>query len=394
MTYKKRRLKKEVVWGGILVVVIAVAGFFVWNNMNKGGKDVEPPKVVDPEVKPDPVVKEDSELNLLFFGDIMFHGSQLNGAKTADGYSFDDNFENIKETVSNAGVAFANYETSTNTKLEPNDYPMFNTPPEALSAIANAGFDVLSTVNNHTLDAGLDGVLETIDIIKENNMKHIGTHKEANKPEILYVEKNDIKVAYVAYSYGFNGLETEEKLQYVNSINETLIESQIKEAKQNADFVVVYYHWGEEYARDINKTQKELAQSTISWGADMIVASHPHVVQTMEMIDGKYVFYSLGNGISNQRRETLGSDLGAVANYTEDGLMISMDLQKNGETGEVTVKQVEKIPTWVYRFKNGDVWNYRILICDEVLTTNSIGLSSDLVERVRQSKENTLSILD
>lgn len=391
---RKNRLNKK---GWLLVIscclIVAIPlGYLTLRHFTSKTENPDEPAIVTPEEP-----ETENSLTLLVFGDLMFHQLQLDSAKTTTGYDFTESFMHIKEKVSAADIAFANFESTTNSNDNYKGYPVFNSPLEVFEAISTAGFDVLSTVNNHALDEGIEGVVQTIDAINNNGMQHVGTSKTADDHQIVYIEKNGITVAFLAYSYGFNGLETATSLAYVNSIDEALIESDIKTAKATADFVFTYFHWGVEYAEEVSSFQKSLAQKAISWGSDLIVGSHPHVVQGKEIIEqdgiNHYVYYSLGNALSNQRRDTVDDLIGTRAKYTEDGLMVQFTITKNLDTQVTQVSAVENIPTWVYKYEEADGYHYEILIAKAVMEDNSLNLSEEVLDMITASYQHTLLMI-
>ncbi len=325
------------------------------------GKNTESPKPGEPKK---PEIKEDITVNLKATGDIMFHPSQLDGAydPATKTYDFRNSFKAVKELFLNADIAIGNFEGTTagNSVYAYQGYPLFNAPDEVLDAIKEAGFDVLSTVNNHCLDTRKAGVIRTIEQIKARGMDTVGTYVSKPETRVLMKDVKGIKIAFLAYTEMVNGLESTMKPEDLNSminiVNEEKIFEDIAYAKEkNADIIIASMHWGDEYARVQAGRQEVLADKLLSAGVDIILGSHPHVIQPAQRLeyDGKtkYVIYSMGNFISNQRIETLvpygiGEE---ISKYTEDGVIVDINIEKNGETGEVTIKDVGYIPLWVYK---------------------------------------------
>nr|WP_312578572.1 CapA family protein [Sedimentibacter sp.] len=381
MNRKSRRRKRKlrffiivlILIAGVTAAAIAVNGIVnerqkpiennnsqnIDNNQNNNDAQQEP----EPEEKPTP----DVTIDIKATGDIMFHPSQLEGAyDSATGtYDFKNSFREVKSIFQEADLAIANFEGTTagNTVYEYQGYPLFNAPDEVLDAIKDAGFDVLSTVNNHCLDTRKAGIIRTIEQIQKRGMDSIGTYEEKPEHRVLIKDVKGIKIAFIAYTEMVNGLEsllTAEELDYmVNIVDETKIKEDIEYAKeQNADVIIAFMHWGNEYSRVESQNQDNLADMMFTEGVDIILGSHPHVIQPSKILDyngkKKFVTYSMGNFLSNQRVETLkpyGLDE-SVAKYTEDGLIVNIEIEKKGETGEVSIKNIDYIPLWVYKGVN------------------------------------------
>lgn len=337
-----------------------------------------------------------SSINLLAVGDIMFHSPQYKAAynKETDSYDFNSTFEYIKKYVENADIALANFETVTAGKeIGYQSYPRFNTPKESLLAIKDAGFDILSTANNHSLDHGKKGLIRTIDNIEEYGMKNIGTYKEPNAP-ILIEEVEGITIGFLSYTYGLNGLDsflTKEELSYmVNRIDEDKIKRDIEKTKElGADITLVFIHWGNEYQREPSVYQIDLGEKMVEWGANIILGSHPHVIQKSQIInkDGKdnFIIYSMGNFLSNQRKETLNNS------YTEDGVMANLEIEKDFSTGDTIIKNINYIPTWVHRYRENGRLIYEILPVYDILEGNIDIIASDAVKsRLEKSFQDTM----
>src|SRR5699024_3169490 len=206
-----------------------------------------------------------------------------------------------------------------------------------------------------------------------------------------------IKFAIISYTESTNGLGDQYDQTYLNSIINLMtkenISRDIKTAKEaDVDFIISYMHWGQEYMTEPDGTQLDYAQFMADEGVDLILGSHPHVIQKTDVIeasDGResFVVYSLGNFISNQRQETLGD---GFAN-TEDGLIINFDLRKNDQTGETVITDVEYIPTWVYRHQESgrSSFTYRILPIESFLLEDEI--SDAYKSRMERSFESTIS---
>ena len=330
-------------------------------------------------------------------GDIMFHSPQIkSGYNDSEKiYDFYPVFQRIEKYIKDADIALGNYETvAAGKEYKFGGYPRFNAPKETLKALSMVGFDILSTVNNHSIDRGKDGIVNTIDHINEYNMVNIGTYKSKDR-EILIRNVNGINIAFLSYSYGFNGLDvllSNEELSYmVNTIDEEKIKNDIVESEElGADIVTVVIHWGNEYQLTPSKEQVDLAYKMIDWGADVILGSHPHVIQKSEIVkrhDGdKFIIYSMGNFVSNQRIETISNK---NRSHTEDGVIVSLEFEKNKETGKTRLKDFDYIPTWVNRYYNNGKSNYEILPTLEYIDDDN-SISQDVFNRIKNSYDRTM----
>lgn len=376
---RKKRLRKKrlrasllglIVIIGITAASFAVRGLGSENKNNEEKPSTEQPPQEEPiKEEPKPDVIPDITINIKATGDIMFHPSQIDGAYDAatKTYDFHNSFKAVKDILSDADLAIANFEGTTagNETYSYQGYPLFNAPDEVLDAIKDAGFDVLSTANNHSLDTRKAGLIRTVQQIQSRGMDSIGTYVEKPATRVLIKDVQGIKIAFLSYTEMLNGLDSVMSPQdldtLINIIDETKMKEDIAYAKQQkADVIIAVLHWGNEYARVQTATQEAVADMLFTEGADIILGSHPHVIQPAKTLEydrkTKFVAYSMGNFISNQRVETL-VPYGMseeISKYTEDGVVIDIEIEKKGETGEVSIKKIEYIPLWVYKGKTAD----------------------------------------
>lgn len=247
------------------------------------------------------------EAEIVFAGDAMMHQGQIDAARQRDSsHDFSEYFENIDGYITTADYAVVNLETPVS-KPPYTGYPCFNAPEEYIDALADAGFDLFLTANNHTLDRHDRGLRETIDNLDSRRLDHIGTYKDASarNTAIPFIKTiNNIKVGFLNYTYGTNGISPGNGV-CVDYINRELIKKDV-EATRNAGAEVVFLciHWGDEYHLLPNSYQKALAEYIHSLGVDAIIGGHPHVIQPMELSDStprQLTIYSLGNFISNMK---------------------------------------------------------------------------------------------
>lgn len=260
-----------------------------------------------------------AEATLLFAGDAMMHQMQLDAARQSDGsYSYDGYFDAVAPLISDADYAVVNLETPT-AHGHFSGYPMFNAPDSYVDELKKAGFDMMLTANNHTLDRHDHGLIRTIDLLDSRNLDHIGTYRNsASRDSVMPFIKdiNGFRIGFLNFTYGTNGIDIRNDV-VVDYIDRSLMARDIRKARENgAELVCVAVHWGDEYKLLPNSHQKSLADFLFSSGADMVIGGHPHVIQPMEMRVGndgenRFLVYSLGNFISNMKtRDTRG---GAIA---------------------------------------------------------------------------------
>jgi len=348
--------------------------------------------------QPPETVEKNTEIDILFAGDIMLHMPQINSAKVSFGYDFTPPFQYVKPYVEKADFAIANIETSFSDKDKPfSGFPLFNSPVEILDAIKLTGFDLLSTANNHVLDQGKDGIIKMIDEIDKRELLYVGTSKDIYTPYRI-VDVEGIKIGIMTYAFYLNGLNSrltdDERGRMINIFEEKRAIKDIENAKADgAEFIILFLHWGNEYQTTASDYQRQTAKTLAENGADIIIGSHPHVIQDSETIDvgnkKVNVFYSLGNFYSNQRKETMGNSL------TEDGAMLNLHIVKDNLSNEVKLERVTPIPTWVYKRKTNEKNEYFILPVKDALDGNlDIDLPEGVLTRLKKSYEDTSTQLN
>lgn len=316
------------------------------NDKNKGiiKIDKKRPKKIDEKTK-------DEIINIKAGGDLMAHIDQVDYARNYGNgkYDFSNQFEYVKDFLSDSDLTIGNFETSVSKTREPSGYPQFTTPKEYIRDIKNAGFDMLSTANNHSVDSFEQGIFDTIDAMDEYGMAHTGTRKPG-EDRFIYRNVKGLKVAFMSYTYGVNGLDslvTENKPKdVINYLEPEKIKEDIKEAKKNkADLIIVYPHWGVEYQSYPTDEHIKLGREMIDWGADLVIGNHPHVTQPAQRYktkDGRegYIAYSCGNFIACQSYDVLG-DI-----RTEQSVLYDINILRNNKTGKIKLGDVKIHPIW------------------------------------------------
>src|SRR5690606_8790194 len=219
-------------------------------------------------------------IDLLFIGDVMQHSPQIRGAyhPAEDNYNYDPCFQYIAPAIRRADIAIANLEVTLAGKPF-TGYPTFSSPDELAAALKNAGVDVLVTANNHSLDRRKKGLERTIDVLDSLQIPHTGTFKdldERRKSYPLILEKKGARLALLNYTYGTNGIPVTEP-NVVNYIDTAQIKADVLRARElQVDFVIAFYHWGDEYQSLPNTAQKSLVRISKEMGIDMVIGAHPH----------------------------------------------------------------------------------------------------------------------
>ncbi len=271
-------------------------------------------------------------LSFLACGDnIIYYGTYRDAANQAvpggRAYNFAPIYDHVRDIISAADVAVINQETPVSQSHQPNSYPDFNSPVDLTYDLTEAGFDIINLANNHMLDKGALGLKESFENWKARGVTVTGCYEEQDSGKyITYYDKNDIRIAFLSYTYGTNlNSDPAEYGLYASYLKYADLEGEITEAKKNADFVIVSVHWGQEGSLTPNEEQKSYAKKMADWGADVILGHHPHVLQPIEELqrqDGgtTLCIYSLGNFVHEQDRY-----INAV------GGMITFDITKTND---------------------------------------------------------------
>ena len=304
--------------------------------------------------------EQETSARIMANGDLLYHDIIYISAKKSDGtYDFHENFEYVKPWLKQADLVIGDFEGTVNKDHYLAGYPLFNAPGEVMDAIKDAGYQVLDLAHNHILDSQIEGVVSTADAIEKAGMTPVGvyTHESRDKAPLLIKEVNGIKVAILAYSYGFNGIEQsisqEDYNRYLSDLDEDKMKAEIERAEKEADITIIMPQMGVEYQIEPTEEQKKLYHKMIDWGADIIFGGHPHVVEPAETVekdgDKKLIIYSMGNFISNQRIETM-QDV-ENAKWTERGVLMDVTIKK--KSGKTTIETAQAHPSWVNRTPKG-----------------------------------------
>lgn len=331
------------------------------------------------------VVPKDTihRIKLSFVGDIMGHDNQIRAAlgdekrwnkAAVNEFNYETCFRYVKPIFEEADLMIGNLELTLSNKGRYKGYPMFRTPDIFAAYLKDAGFDFLTTCNNHSNDGFLYGVNHTIDVLDSLELMHTGTFKNQAERDSLYpfivekeVDGTTFRLAFLNYTYGTNGLDTRAPA-VVNLIDKYQIFKDLEAAKKLApDMIIAIMHWGKEYKLDEHKKQVELTNLLWENGVDVVIGAHPHVIEPIktdtiwnaDSTDYRDVLvaYSLGNFISNQYRPN-----------TDIGLIFELELEKNSVTNKTKIANHDYILAWRYiqgryeeNLEEGFDWTYAVL---------------------------------
>ncbi len=312
------------------------------------------------------VIPEDITINMTVAGDILCHNTNFWDAYVAelDDYDFSYSFEDIKKYFDNADVAIGVLETNfAGRDIGYTNYPLFNSPEHLATDLKELGFDILGTANNHCLDKGFSGMVSTLEELDKAGIDHMGTYAtEEDSKEYLIKDVKGIKMAFLTYTYGTNGIPIPTGKEFsVNITDKEKILADLENVKkENVDVICVNMHWGDEYSLKPNSNQKDLADFLFENGVDLILGSHTHCLEPMEkrtitMEDGTtkdgFIIYSLGNFMSGQKHEN-----------SRQSVILDIQLTKNGETNKISVDSVTYTPIYMYNFyQRGVLQRFKIM---------------------------------
>ncbi len=366
---RKRKLKKKV---KITLIILLIVGLSIYPIYKTTHKETTSNKTDNNKIEEK---EKHYELSLIAVGDNLIHGSVYRDANkhaNYNGYDFKPIITNIKEIVSNYDVAYYNQETILGgTELGLSDYPTFNSPYEAGDAMIDAGFNLVSLATNHTMDSGKKAV--------ENSCKYWNEKKEVltsgsycseeEKNEIRIKEKNNITYTMLNYTYGTNGMPVSNDYLVnvwptdIDNINnpekdtkyqayKAKVKEDIEKVRDKVDLLIVAMHWGVEYTHNPTEYEKDMASYLSSLGVDLIIGTHPHVIQPVTWIDNTLVIYSLGNFLSAQYQNK------STCTYYKctTGLMTSLKVEKieKGKNKEIKITNIEN--ELIYNYYNQSTW--------------------------------------
>ena len=391
----------------ILSVILAICVVFTTVTIVKSVKGEKGDKSGVQAILPvitteDPTPKKVTEITIGSSGDVLIHKPVYRScynSKTKE-YDFTEIFKYAKPSIEKYDYFVANLETSlagNENGRKYTSFPCFNTPDAIAVALKEAGVDCLLTSNNHCYDTGSHGIHRTQKVVSDLGFDYVGTVTDpANKCYIVSDIKG-IKMGIACFTYetttskdrkAINGILVDKKSDdLISSFNYDRLDEFYKELQSQldgmkadgAEIFTVYIHWGNEYVLKPNSYQKKIAQKLCDMGVDVIIGGHPHVVQPVDLLSSStdpehktVCVYSMGNMISNQRRQNMRMKSG----HTEDGMIFEMTFSKYSD-GSVVFEKVNVVPTWVHMYtKNGKKYNVVPLVKDLGDSAESLGLKN------------------
>lgn len=345
---KVLKLKKS----GLLIIILLIGIIFLINNKSNSSNKEEKHEEDQKEEIKEPVVEE-TELTLIMVGDCLIHGAIYADVKRDTGsYDFHNLISLISPVIKEYDLAFYNQESILGgTELGLSSYPRFNSPKEVGDAFLDAGFNLVSLANNHSLDMGEKGIRSSLDYWRskeEQGIMTAGSYSSfEDRDRIVIMEKNGITYALLSYTTTTNGLSRPSGKEYlVNVYNEEQVKQDVERLRDKVDLLMVAMHWGEEYTHTPVSEEVEIANYLASLGVDIVIGHHPHVIQPVDFIGKTMVIYSLGNFVASQY---------GVEKIT--GLMMSVKVHKKTVDGvsEITLEE----PTAQLSYVDSVIGNYR-----------------------------------
>jgi poly-gamma-glutamate synthesis protein (capsule biosynthesis protein) len=326
----------------IIILLLLILCIFLYFFLKKEDKENI---IIETEIKEN--IKEEYHLTLGMVGDSLYHSGVYKDGIQSDGtYNYDSQLEYITPIVKNYDLAYYNQESILGgTSLGLSTYPRFNSPFEVGDAFVKSGFNLVSLANKHTLDRGKEAILNSVAYWKSKDVVTSGSYDNiADRENIQINEKNNITYAFLSYTESTNGLSIPNNEYYlVNVFDKDKVKDDIEKIRDKVDIVIVAMHWGVEYSNIPNETQKENALYLSNLGVDIIIGTHPHVIQPIEYVNNTLVFYSLGNFISAQ--DGLNKRIGLIA---------SLDIYKtiDNDNTNITINNIKADLLYTYHDQN------------------------------------------
>lgn len=343
-------MKKLLIIMVIMISVIMTTIHLAQNNKKNDKKEVASLSE-NSEVQE---VKEDITINMTVTGDVLCHNTNYWDAysQSTDTYDFSYSFEDIKKYFENSDICVGTLEANFAGKSAGySNYPLFNAPEDMAKDLKELGYDVMATANNHCLDKGFNGMVNTLAELDKAGIEHLGTYAtEEDSKEYLIKDVNGIKIAFLDYTYGTNGIPLPEGKEFaINMIDKDKMKEDIENVKnEDIDLICVFMHWGQEYRLTPTDEQKELADFLFENGVDLILGSHTHCLEPMEkrtiqLDDGTtkdgFLIYSLGNFMSGQN-----------ADHSRQSIILDIQLTKSGNDGKIKIDHITYTPIYMYNY--------------------------------------------
>lgn len=390
---KKKKQRNIKILGFILICTFAFTIFHFGKKLLNNSSPSKENNQYTVENSSQPEQEEKKTIKITAVGDIMCHNTQFKDAynSSTKSYDFSYVFEEIKEYFKDADLVIGNLETTFAGQNANgySGYPNFNTPEAMATDLKELGFDILTTSNNHSLDKGYNGLVSTLDELDKVGISHTGTARSSKEQtSVLVKEVNGIKIGFLSYTYGTNGIPIPKGKEYcVNLIDKEAILEEIARIKlMDVDVICASMHWGVEYRLTQNSEQEELANFLFDNGVDIILGSHPHVLEPMEkkqhtMPDGSikdvFVIYSFGNFISGQ-----------TAANTDTSIILNIQISK--ENGKTSIDSVDYIPICMIN-KYSSTKKYKILATNDAIEAYKNKTDSNITTAIYSKLEKSLN---
>lgn len=317
-------------------------------------------------------------ITLVAAGDCLMHNTQIWSGLQKDGsYSFDTFFPEIKSLIEEGDYSSTNFEAPMAGPARGyTGYPLFNSPDAAADAFKQAGFDLVVTANNHIMDQGIQGALRTMQVLHQAGLDTVGTDDKPGLNPWLIKDIKGVKVGYLAYSYSTNGMPVPKDYSYFfHFLSREKVLADVKALRPQVDILVLVLHWGQEYNVKATAEQKALARDFMEAGADVILGSHPHVIEPMEVVkigdQNKFVIYSMGNLISHQ-----------IGQERNSGVVLKIKFTKDAAQGKTWLQEVTYTPTFSHYYTVQGSRKFRVVPVEET------------INKIKQGKEPYLNTGD
>lgn len=304
------------------------------------------------------VTEQDATVKLVAVGDNYIQKYMIGAGEKEEGvYDFSSFYTNVAKYVENADIACVNQETLLGgSAFEYSGAPKYNSPWEVGEALIDVGFNVFTLATNHAMDMGSAGIEKELEFFSGHpDVVHIGTAvSEDDYDNITYMNISGITFAMLNYTYGTNGISVPEDKPYlVNILDKKKVKRDVQQAREKADVVIVFPHWGTQNSQDITEQQKKYTKLFSDLGVDIVIGTNPHVLQKVEWVENEesgkkmLVYYSLGNFISHQTN--LEQLLGGMAQITVER-----------KAGEISVTDAKLLPLVTYYEINADGYQFTV----------------------------------
>lgn len=412
---KKRKIQRAILIAA-MVLILLLAVLLVRAVVKKvtGSSKKEPAKTTSVEVKKeDKAESKEATATINIAGDIIMHKPFLTSSvyKNGDDYDYNPIFQYVKDYYNDADFSICTTEYAL-TGGNYSGYPTFCAPDAIADALAENGIDMCLLANNHIYDGGDEGLQRTMEVLDKDGIMYTGVRKKADDKKYVVKDINGIKVGFFNYVFEteeVNGQKTingiavnDESADLINSFKEADPESLYSDVEQilsdmkeeGVEYTVACMHWGVEYQTEENSDQDEIAQKLCDMGVDALIASHPHVIEPVDLLtstDGDHEMvcaYAIGNHLSNQRTEYME---GLTNGYSEDGMMVKLTVKRDAK-GNISLDGADFIPTWVYMDQNPDNEYFILPLDDPENLEKNTGLTN-LTDDVTASLDRTNGIV-